>query len=294
VTRPFSTRRSGDWISAARLAGALAIALVPVSAIAHGSRQPLAAWGGFESATARCQRAIGDAAATCAGGAWAERDACRRAILAGQACDEAAITARIADLRRNALDYVDRFCSERQLTDLSYLGSFDVQSDVVDFCRAWPNAAESATYDLPATSSSSCIESAAAQTTRLMESVFRLRRQAMEAIAVRSLDLDTKMRILADAERRLGHAVTAIGARLAELCPADSFRAVYGVDVATLLGELEQRADCIGAQFYIQDAFLCPAAVCGNGVQEPGEACDDGNLVDGDRCSADCQMLTAP
>ena len=202
---------------AAHLVGVLAFVLAPASASAHGSRQPLDSWGGFESATARCQRAIGDAAATCAGGAWAERDACRRATLSGKVCDEAATTARIADLRRGALDYVDRFCTERQLTDLSYLGSFDVQSDVVDFCRAWPSAAESAAYDLPATSPQACIESTAAQTNRLMESVFRLRRQAMDAIAVRSLDLDAKMRILADAERRIARAVAAIGKRLNRL-----------------------------------------------------------------------------
>ena len=32
-----------------------------------------------------------------------------------------------------------------------------------------------------------------------------------------------------------------------------------------------------------------PVAVCGNSVQESGEACDDGNLVSGDGCSATCQ-----
>ncbi|MDY0003180.1 MAG: DUF4215 domain-containing protein [Polyangia bacterium] len=32
-----------------------------------------------------------------------------------------------------------------------------------------------------------------------------------------------------------------------------------------------------------------PNAVCGNGVQEVGESCDDGNLWDGDGCSSSCQ-----
>jgi len=31
-------------------------------------------------------------------------------------------------------------------------------------------------------------------------------------------------------------------------------------------------------------------AVCGNGVVEAGEACDDGNLIDGDGCSSACQL----
>ncbi|MFH1131586.1 MAG: lectin-like protein [Pseudomonadota bacterium] len=31
-------------------------------------------------------------------------------------------------------------------------------------------------------------------------------------------------------------------------------------------------------------------AVCGNGTQEQGEACDDGNTVDGDQCNANCSL----
>ena len=36
------------------------------------------------------------------------------------------------------------------------------------------------------------------------------------------------------------------------------------------------------------DAGPPPPPKCGNGVVETGEACDDGNLVDGDGCSAHC------
>ena len=31
-----------------------------------------------------------------------------------------------------------------------------------------------------------------------------------------------------------------------------------------------------------------PAAVCGNGAQEPGESCDDGNTSNNDPCPANC------
>ena len=34
----------------------------------------------------------------------------------------------------------------------------------------------------------------------------------------------------------------------------------------------------------------CMATVCGNGVKEGNEACDDGNLIDGDGCSAQCTL----
>lgn len=34
----------------------------------------------------------------------------------------------------------------------------------------------------------------------------------------------------------------------------------------------------------------CPVVLCGNGTIETGEQCDDGNLVNGDRCSSTCTI----
>jgi len=34
---------------------------------------------------------------------------------------------------------------------------------------------------------------------------------------------------------------------------------------------------------------LCPP-MCGNGVIDPGEQCDDGNAINGDACEADCTL----
>jgi cysteine-rich repeat protein len=40
------------------------------------------------------------------------------------------------------------------------------------------------------------------------------------------------------------------------------------------------------------DCGVCPAPtpVCGNGIKETGEACDDGNLINGDGCSGTCKI----
>src|SRR5262249_22199241 len=40
--------------------------------------------------------------------------------------------------------------------------------------------------------------------------------------------------------------------------------------------------------FAVLSAGTALAFVCGNGLLEPGEQCDDGNTVDGDGCSAAC------
>lgn len=38
---------------------------------------------------------------------------------------------------------------------------------------------------------------------------------------------------------------------------------------------------------------LCTASVCGNGTVEPGEQCDDGNTTSGDGCESTCRLPTA-
>ena len=91
---------------------------------------------------------------------------------------------------------------------------------------------------------------------------------------------------LETAGHRLEAAVDRAASRLAGACP--DFAARYGRSPHDLITTLATRADCVGGAFYIQDAILCPAAVCGNGVVEPNEDCDDGNAADGDACPASC------
>ncbi len=46
---------------------------------------------------------------------------------------------------------------------------------------------------------------------------------------------------------------------------------------------------CDGIDAVNSQVDLAPAPLCGNGEMEAEEECDDGNLVDGDGCSIDCQ-----
>ncbi len=51
---------------------------------------------------------------------------------------------------------------------------------------------------------------------------------------------------------------------------------------------LDAGASSFGDARSATDAGGPPHAVCGNGIQEAGEQCDDGNTRDGDSCSSKC------
>lgn len=275
------------WIRAAVAALAAAGSCIGLAgtAGAHGGRLPLDAWGGFTGDVLRCQRVIAQAAAQCAETAWAARRACRESELAGDVCDAAATTARIADARRAAQDAVDDGCTERQAIALQFLGSFDLQQDLIAFCRDWERAADSATFGGGA-ADPACASATAAAVTDVMRYALRNRRRCMDRVAALPAGDAGRTPMLAGAERRLSRGVDQAATRLAARCP--DFASHYGRPARELLATLSSRADCVGGAFYIQDRVLCAAAVCGNGVVEPSEECDDGNTADGDGCPATC------
>lgn len=264
----------------------LAVLAGAAPAFAHGARLPLAEWGAFEPAVLRCQRTVARAAAHCAADAWAARRACREAALAGESCDEAATVARIDHARRAALDAVDAECSERQAIALQFLGSFDLQQDLIAYCRAWETAADSAVFG-GASTTPACRRAAADAASDLLQRVTRIRRQAMDRVAGAALDDARRTAWLLVAARRTAALGEAVAERLAARCPDAA--AQLGRGATAFVAPLVARADCLGAAFYIQDALLCPAATCGNHVIElPGEECDDGNRISGDGCSDTC------
>lgn len=64
-------------------------------------------------------------------------------------------------------------------------------------------------------------------------------------------------------------------------------------DICFQAGQLDRKCakDCIElAVGDLTDGFIGDIAVCGNGIVQPGEFCDDGNLSNGDGCSDSCTV----
>ncbi len=273
---------------------------------AHGMRVQFDKWGGFPATAVRCQRVIAYAVAQCAAQVWAQQRACERAKLTGQGCDQSALGAATSAIVVGAQDTIAANClSELQDAQLGYLSQFDIDTDVGNFCRAWspgspvpapswPAAAVSAVYGplealaAPTAAQIACSDAAADAAGAAMQLAFRTRRQCMDRIAAESLDAPHRSDLIDAASAHLNAAYPVLAAQLQARCGAAAFSALYGRSPEAFIAGLGARADCIGGQFYIQDALLCPNAVCGNGIVEPGEDCDDGNTDDGDACPSTC------
>jgi len=96
------------------------------------------------------------------------------------------------------------------------------------------------------------------------------------------------------------------GSNKVEKCYSDNSNSCSGsgtcvADVSGPKGQkLTWKSSCGGYAYTTMDGkgeyaeFKCPQSLCGNGVIDLGEQCDDGNLVDGDSCSAKCQKEVTP
>ncbi len=176
---------------------------------------------------------------------------------------------------------------------LQFISPFEVQSDVTRFCRDLENAATSAVYGpfLSGTAAldgaaRTCIVATADARTNLFRASFRSRRLVLDRIASNAVPARGKTALVARSDRLIARASQVLGNRIRTVCPDDEFVAVYGRDIDTFLQQMASRADCLAGDTYAQGGLVCPAPVCGNGMQEHGEGCDDGNTADGDGCSS--------
>ena len=278
---------------------------------AHGLALPFAFWGGFSPAAAYCQRIIALAADRCGGAVWKVRSACLGALVDGGACDVTGADNAVQQAHLNALNVIDLQCTSPEAQALNFLLKYEAQTDMNVFCTALEAATVSAVYG-PVTvqgivrsvdaTTRHCVDVTQRGATRLLRFAFRERRRALDTAATvqvcdppgencTSLPPTDKQALVNRSTARIERARAALAVRVEAACP--TFESVYHRSADVVLENLASRADCLAGATYVQNAVVCPASVCGNGMVEAGEQCDDGNTTDGDGCSSTC-MIESP
>jgi cysteine-rich repeat protein len=272
----------------------------PSGVVAHGPPIPIAIWGGFAPPEAHCQRLIARAAATCGLEAWGLSTACLGAQLNGGTCDIGATQAAIEQAHTAALAAAGSACRTGvDIGSLGFASIVDMNIDIDVFCQELQQAMDSAVYGPALTGSvvhpttpatRACIEHTSAAATRLLQTALRARRRALDRIASDRFTPSRKFAIIGHTTQRIARAQQVLQERLRADCP--DFATIYPRPLVPFLTLVAERADCLAGRVYVQDFVICPDSVCGNGMREPGERCDDGNTVSGDACRADCQAVT--
>ena len=268
---------------------------------AHQGAVPLTFWGdNLRAVDARCQLEIGAGAAVCGYRAWQIRRECLLRRLDGATCNEQADQQAIEALRLAVFQgRISPACQAANLNSLFFSDAQDVQFDVVTFCRELEAAAVSFVFNPFFAAGSAdafepaeklCLQTLASIATKSFRHTFRVRKSTLDRIAHRRRSARIKNNNIAAANRRVDAANRSLQQALLSRCDEETFQGLYGVSTEHAVHLLSSRSACLADRTYPVVAFDCPAGVCGNGMREPNERCDDGNTVSGDGCSATCEI----
>lgn len=261
------------------------------AALAHNQPVPIDVWGPFLPGAQACLRSISQAAHTCFDTVVSVEQRCNDALVRGEPCDRFAVDA-VVDEATNAMRVtLANACAVGQLTELNYIGFFDARSDLSSACLTQGRAAIAATYapartGTPEAPAVECMVASAAYSRKVMRFILERETPVMERIATRLFTADEKKEDILHVERELSATRPRWVAGLLEVCP--QFAAVYGRSPDSFLRTIKQRTDCVLSLTYIHSAVSCLTQVCGNGIPEGIEQCDDGNSSNADACRTDC------
>lgn len=283
-------RRSIAWPRASVLA-LVAVLAAPGTATAHTQPIPIDRWGGFEADTSNCLRTISRVTSTCFDTVLTTLQECNNALVRGEACDMEQVDDVIAEASRQQRLTLTRVCSQPELEDLGYVGLSDSQADLFNACVTQARGAAAATYapalaGLPTEAAADCMIANAAYIRKLIRFALQQETPIMDRIAMRSFTTEEKTASIQKIEDELGAARSRWSAGLLEVCP--DFVAIYGRSVDSFVRTMKQRSDCVLSNMYVHTAISCPSQVCGNGIPEGIEECDDGNRNNDDTCRTDC------
>src|SRR5262245_61303965 len=245
----------------------------------------------FLPVTVPCLRLISRAAQLCFDTVFDIEQRCRDAPLHGGTCDPDqvgdAIDAAIRELRAT----LNSSCTVGQLTEVGYIGFSDAEADLFNACVIQARGAVSAMYAPVPTGTTpapvaECIGATAAHGRNVMQFLLERWTPVMERIATRLLTTEERMASVARMQSEITTARTRWISGLLAACP--QFPTVYGRPPESFLRTLQQRTDCVLSRTYVNTVLTCLAQVCGNGIREGDEECDDGNTIDTDACTNGC------
>jgi len=282
--------------------GGVALLLTSIhtpSVHAHGLALPFAFWGNFSPAAARCQRVIAFEAQQCGNQMWKVHTDCFTELLDGKGCEETSVPLNVQQAHLNAENVVDLQCTSPEAQALGFLLKFEAQTDLNNFCTVLETELLTAVYgpvltgDVASTTDATtraCVEATATATTRLLHFAVRSRRRLLDWIAANNVPPASKQALVSRSSAEIKQLKVSLEPLLEAQCAPTDFMRVYGRSDDALLQLIAERADCLSAAVYVESGITCPTPICGNGMQEPGEECDDGNTVSGDGCSSTCRL----
>lgn len=208
----------------------------------------------------------------------------------GGTCDVTAFDERIAlELAKIRATVVGK-CQIGQLTELYFPGGvLDAQADLSITCRDQADEMIATIYaPEPATEDdAACVKATGKYARKVVRFVVRRKARTMDRMADRVFEGAEKLAFM---DRIAGHLDAGRARWVAGLlrgCP--DFERVYGTSAESFVGFLKDRADCVLSATHGNDSLACPR-ICGNGIPEDGEECDDGNDNPADACANDCTL----
>lgn len=277
-------------------AAAAAALLVARATHGHGLPPlPLALWGPFAAPTVDCLRQVSHAARRCFHTALTAQRRCVDAQLEGRDCDTGARDAAIVAARERAAATVDSACLGGQLTELRFTSPEDARSDVLRACgeadttlrMIYAPALNPVVAPGLSASERRCIAQIGMNASKLVMATVREQSRLFDTVATHIMPPSEKLGRLAAANRLLAGARLQMAERTS---PACARLAVYGRDPLEFLTLLERRSACVLSPLYSHVSIACPTPVCGDGIVDGAEACDDANGTDADGCRSDCTV----
>lgn len=277
----------------AAIAGAILFAALGRSAaLAHMQATPIELWGPFLPETVPCVRLVSRATHACFDTVFDLELRCQAALARGESCDRDQVDAQVEAAARLMQNTLTTACLEGQLTEIGYFGFFDAAADLRNACVLQARAAIAAAYApmraAPASPAAvECMTASAAYGRKITRFAIERASPVMERMATLVFEDGEKTEII----RQLGMELAAARARwidgLLATCP--QFADIYGRSADSFVRTVKQCADCVLSKTYVNNAVSCPVQVCGNGIPEEPEECDDGNQNDGDACRNNCK-----